>query len=346
MDDATSQCASSLGLSSQQCTSVITSYTYTVLWIALSTSVIIYNKYILTVVGFDFPLTLTMWHMAFCSACSFVLVRLKLVETVHMPTKLYLKTVVPIALLFSGTLWLGNAAYLTLSVSFIQMVKAIMPAATYTVSIFYGIEKRTAENMVIMIVITCGVAIASYGEIQFVLIGVLYQLGAIVTESNRIVMLQMLLQNHNIKLNPVQSMYLIMPLCFVFLTIPWLVLEYPRMDEAVNIRDETGNAYAMLVFNAMAAFGLNISVFMLIGQTSALAMNVSGVIKDWLLIYISWSFFRSPITALNLIGYGIAFVGVCYYNYTKYRSMNDETAKKEDVNEIILEDSPTEKANF
>ena len=31
--------------------------------------------------------------------------------------------VVPIAALFSGTLWLGNAAYLYLSVSFIQMVK-------------------------------------------------------------------------------------------------------------------------------------------------------------------------------------------------------------------------------
>ena len=29
----------------------------------------------------------------------------------------------PIGLLYSGTLWLGNAAYLYLSVSFIQMLK-------------------------------------------------------------------------------------------------------------------------------------------------------------------------------------------------------------------------------
>lgn len=33
------------------------------------------------------------------------------------------RNVLPIAALFSGTLWLGNAAYLYLSVSFIQMVK-------------------------------------------------------------------------------------------------------------------------------------------------------------------------------------------------------------------------------
>ncbi len=33
------------------------------------------------------------------------------------------RTIVPIGLLYSGTLWLGNAAYLYLSVSFIQMLK-------------------------------------------------------------------------------------------------------------------------------------------------------------------------------------------------------------------------------
>jgi hypothetical protein len=33
------------------------------------------------------------------------------------------RCVVPISALFSGTLWLGNAAYLYLSVAFIQMLK-------------------------------------------------------------------------------------------------------------------------------------------------------------------------------------------------------------------------------
>ena len=34
------------------------------------------------------------------------------------------RCVLPIAALFSGTLWMGNAAYLYLSVAFIQMIKA------------------------------------------------------------------------------------------------------------------------------------------------------------------------------------------------------------------------------
>lgn len=37
----------------------------------------------------------------------------------------------------------------------------------------------------------------------------------------------------------------------------------------------------------VTAAALNMSVFLLIGKTSALTMNVAGVIKDWLLILLS-----------------------------------------------------------
>jgi hypothetical protein len=293
--------------------------------------VIIYNKWILTVERFDFPITLTMMHMAFCSVCSFVLVQLKLVETMSMPNKMILKTAMPIALLFSGTLWMGNAAYLTLSVSFIQMIKALMPAATYACSVIYGIEKRTTENIVIMLVITFGVALASYGELNFVLVGVLFQLGAILTESNRIVMLQMLLQNNGIKFNPVHTMYYISPLCFVFLSVPWSILEYPRLLSMRYLDTTYDTTRLMFLGNAISAFGLNIAVFLLVGQTSALTMNVAGVIKDWGLIWISFSFFGAPISTMSIVGYLIAFAAVCYFNVIKLRSMNEDNAKKEDL---------------
>jgi hypothetical protein len=39
--------------------------------------------------------------------------------------------------------------------------------------------------------------------------------------------------------------------------------------------------------NVRAAAALNMAVFLLIGKTSALTMNVAGVVKDWLLILLS-----------------------------------------------------------
>lgn len=64
---------------------------------------------------------------------------------------------------------------------------------------------------------------------------------------------------------------------------------------------------------------LNVSSFLLLGRTSALTMNVGGVLKDWLLIGLSAALFRAAVTATNLAGYGLAFAGVFWYNLQKVR---------------------------
>ena len=46
----------------------LVAYTYVGVWISLSAGVILYNKYVLSVFGFPFPVALTMIHMAFCSS--------------------------------------------------------------------------------------------------------------------------------------------------------------------------------------------------------------------------------------------------------------------------------------
>jgi hypothetical protein len=70
----------SFGLSPAQVAQVALTYGYVAFWIVASAGVILYNKWILTVWGFDYPITLTMWHMAFCSFVSAVLVRAAIVS--------------------------------------------------------------------------------------------------------------------------------------------------------------------------------------------------------------------------------------------------------------------------
>ncbi len=52
------------------------------------------------------------------------------------------------------------------------------------------------------------------------------------------------------------------------------------------------------------------AVFLLIGKTSALTMNIAGVIKDWMLIFCSYYFFKAPVTLINLLGYVFCCSGV------------------------------------
>jgi hypothetical protein len=53
------------------------------------------------------------------------------------------------------------------------------------------------------------------------------------------------------------------------------------------------------------------AVFLLIGKTSALTMNIAGVIKDWMLIFFSFYIFKAPLTALNLTGYAFCCRCAC-----------------------------------
>ncbi|MEW5316591.1 MAG: hypothetical protein WDW38_007956 [Sanguina aurantia] len=187
------------------------------------------NKYVLAYSGFPFPVTLTLIHMLFCSSVATLLITTGIVQPVNMPNDLYFRGVVPIALLFSLVLWLGNAAYMYLSVSFIQMLKAAMPVTVFSAGIILGTERYEFNLAANLAVITIGVGIASYGEMHFVLVGLLLQGASVILESFRLGLIQIILQSKGIKLNPVTTLYYIAPACAAFLCIPFYFLELPKM---------------------------------------------------------------------------------------------------------------------
>lgn len=308
---------------------VLVSYFYIAIWIFLSFSVIVYNKYILDpkMYNWPFPISLTMIHMAFCSILAFIAIHI--FRFIELPSSMtgdmYVSSVLPIGALYSLSLWFSNSAYMYLSVSFIQMLKALMPVAVYSIGIMFKKETFKSSTMMNMLSISFGVAIAAYGEAKFNVTGVSLQLAAVAFEATRLVLIQILLTSKGISLNPITSLYYVAPCCLAFLLVPWGFVELPRLRSAANFQPD------LVIFgtNSICAFALNLAVFLLVGKTSALTMNVAGVVKDWLLIAFSWSVIRDLITPLNLFGYGIAFLGVAYYNHVKLQALKvKETQKK------------------
>lgn len=294
--------------------SPLVAYGYMAIWIALSATVIMFNKYILApdLGGFPFPLTLTSVHMLVCSIVSWLLVRLQLVEVQDMPVETYTRCVVPIGVLFACTLWWGNAAYLTLSVSFIQMIKALMPMLVYTAGVVFGTEHWSRHTGSILATVVGGVLLASYGEVVFVLLGVLFQGASLLSEAVRLTLVQLLLQQRGFKLNPISTMYHISPVCFMALLIPLATLEAEKV-----LTHEWKIGLGTLLCSAAAAFVLNWSIYVLIGKTSALTMNVAGVVKDVLLVYLSVAVYGSHVTRAQAAGYAVALAGVATYNYSR-----------------------------
>lgn len=92
---------------------------------------------------------------------------------------------------------------------------------------------------------------ASAGELNFIVIGVVLQMCSICTESTRLVLVQILLQRRNMKLNPITTLYYIAPCCFAFLLLPFVMLEAPKIMNDPSVVFRPG----VLLSNAAAAFG-------------------------------------------------------------------------------------------
>lgn len=76
---------------------VLRSYTYVVIWMSISISVILFNKWLLAFSGFPYPIALTSWHMLFCSTVGFLCVRVfKVVKSHNMTAHTYTRRVLPI----------------------------------------------------------------------------------------------------------------------------------------------------------------------------------------------------------------------------------------------------------
>ncbi|EPS69546.1 hypothetical protein M569_05219, partial [Genlisea aurea] len=295
-------------------------YAYLLLYIILSSGQIFFNKWILSSkeINFPFPLALTLLHMLFSSVLCFVLTKVLKVMKVEegMTLDLYISSVIPIAAMFAMTLWLGNTAYLYISVSFAQMLKAIMPVAVFLLGILAGLEVMSCRMLLIMSVISFGVLIASYGEMEISWIGVVYQMGGVVGEALRLIFMEILVKKKGLKLNPVSVMYYVSPCSAVCLLIPWLFLEKPRMDQTGSWSFKP----LILAVNSLCTFALNLSVFLVIANTSALTIRVAGVVKDWIVVLVSAVLFAdTKLTIINLLGYAIAIGGVAAYNNTKLK---------------------------
>ena len=123
-----------------------------------------------------------------------------------------------------------------------------------------GLAQPNLKVFFNILFIVLGVVIASFGEIKFVLIGFLYQLGGIIFEAIRLVMVQRLLSSAEYKMDPLVSFYYFAPVCAVMNGLVALVFEVPRMELA----DISRVGYGILFLNGLIAFGLNVSVVFLV----------------------------------------------------------------------------------
>ena len=123
-----------------------------------------------------------------------------------------------------------------------------------------GMAPVNLKVLLNVLVIVVGVVVASFGEIRFIVIGVIYQVGGLTFEATRLVMVQRLLSSPEYKMDPLVSLYYFAPICAVMNGVTALILEVPR----VTMDQVYATGIGILLINAFIAFMLNVSVVFLV----------------------------------------------------------------------------------
>jgi len=205
-------------------------------WVFFSSTIILFNKHILTGYKFPYPATLVLIHMLFASACCTTAKVLGWVEIPQLALRQWLTQILPVGLCFAVSLVLGNAAYLYISVAFVQMLKASTPVAVLLCSFAFGetltnpnpnpspnlnpnphphpnphpnpgLEKPTFKLAGFIVLISAGISTACANELDMSMIGVAVQMSAVGAEALRLCLVNMLLTSKGLRLSSLATLY-------------------------------------------------------------------------------------------------------------------------------------------
>ncbi|KAK9787492.1 hypothetical protein WJX73_004769 [Symbiochloris irregularis] len=285
-------------------------------WMGVSSALILVNKHCMSVDGFVYPMALSGLGMAFSGIAStlcckvFRVVEVKQALTWHY----YCTRIVPVGLFMALTLYCGNVVYLYLSVAFIQMLKAFTPIVTMVALFVAGLEAPTSRLIAAVFLIALGTAVASYGELQFSLVGVAFMFASESFEAIRLVMTQMLLVG--LKLHPIEGLMYLAPACTFWLLLGMLLVEWPSMQAAGAL-----SLLAARPFLYLSAAGLgflvNTLAYFVIQLASSLTLKVLGTVKNAGVMWIGVLALGETVTLIQGVGYAVSLVGFFWYNYVK-----------------------------
>lgn len=306
-------------------------------WVAISSALILYNKHLISG-GFGHPVTLVLLHMMFGSFASGLWSAMGWEQVPSISFRSWAFGFLPVGMFFAASLAFSNMAYLYISVAYIQMIKASTPVVVLLLSFCFGVEKPSLRLAAYIVLISTGVTISCFAQLEPSIAGTLIQIVALVCEGMRLCLINLLLTSKGLKLSAISNLYYIAPTCFLCLLGPWCLLEAPVVLANGGAALRQTGALA-LISNSSVAFLLNLATLALIKHTSALTLNVAGVVKDLLLIVWSVVMHGAIVTRTQYMGYSIAFCGVSGYSaYKQSLARQEAAAKQEAEKQQLLQD--------
>jgi len=103
-----------------------------------------------------------------------------------------------------------------------------------------------------------------------------------------------------------------------------LLFIIPIFDDvsALMVYEYTVNSVSLILLSAALAFFVNLSIFLVIGRTSAVTYNVVGHFKLCVVIFSGFVVFGNEVKFWNMVGLVITICSVVLYTHIKLQAQN------------------------
>ncbi len=222
---------------------------------------------------------------------------------------------------------MGNVSLKFIPVSFNQAIGATTPAFTAVLAAVMLGHRETTSVYLSLVPVVVGIVIASGAEPMFNLVGFLAALTATAGRALKSVLQGLMLSDSSEKMDSLSLLLYMAPVATAALVPITLYFEPTALAHAL-VLGRTGGFWPLLLVNAVMAYFVNLTNFLVTKYTSALTLQVLGNAKGIVAVIASVLVFRNPVTFYTVLGYSVTVSGVILYSHAKRQSKKHEGLKK------------------
>lgn len=274
-----------------------------------SICIVFINKWIYVHHGFP-NMTLTLVHFVVTWLGLYLCQRMD----IFSPKRLKPGSILLLALSFCGFVAFTNLSLQNNSIGTYQLAKVMTtPVIILIQSTFY--RKSFSTNIKLTLVpITLGVILNSYYDVKFNLLGIVFAtLGVLVTSLYQV---WVGAKQHELQVNSMQLLYYQAPISSAFLLTIVPFFE-PLTGEGGIFGPWSLTALVMVFLSGIIAFSVNLSIYWIIGNTSAVTYNMFGHFKFCITLLGGYVLFHDPLSVHQGLGIACTLSGILAYTHFK-----------------------------
>ncbi|KAI4794855.1 hypothetical protein KUCAC02_031794 [Chaenocephalus aceratus] len=271
-----------------------------------SICIVFINKWIYVHYGFP-NMTLTLVHFVVTWLGLYVCQKMD----IFAPKSLPIRSIVWLALSFCGFVAFTNLSLQNNAIGTYQLAKAMTTPVIILIQTTYYKKAFSTKIKLTLAPITLGVILNSYFDVRFNMLGTVFAtLGVLVTS------LGSGAKQHELQVNSMQLLYYQAPLSSGFLLCVVPMFE-PLTGDGGIFGPWSLPALATVLFSGVVAFLVNLSIYWIIGNTSAVTYNMFGHFKFCITLVGGYLIFNDPISINQALGILCTLAGILSYTHFK-----------------------------